>query len=155
MIIILAAILGAFFNRVRGGLFDPDNKYPNIVWRLPNALVFAILVGFLLQDWRVIPAATIGMFVGSLFGWQMLNSIERHIEVRKNLIKAAGRGLVWTGCIALSVFYFNPNVLYFFPVGILFGLPYYLLAFIDKGEAREWGEYAWGAILWGGLTLCL
>lgn len=155
MVQILSVILGAFFNRLRGGMFDPQNKYPDIVWRLPNALAFGGLIAFILHSWLVLPTAAIGMFVGSMFGWPMLNLLQEHLQMGKNLVLAAGRGLVWTGFIAVSIYYFDHRVLYFIPVGILFGVPYYLLSFINSDKARAWGEYTWGAILWGAISLTL
>lgn len=158
MLNIIALFLGAFFNRVRGGMADqyyPNNGVPNVLWKGINAVAFGSFIGFALHSWYVIPCAALGMFIGGMFEWPWLNLLQEHIQVKKNLFYAALRGLVWTIFIAGSIYYFDHRVLHFIPVGIFFGIPYYLFSFIDEDKARAWSEYAWGGIMWGSLILTI
>lgn len=61
--ILLLAIFGAIFNRVRGGWILSSNG------GALNALAFGILVGGITGDWLAILAAALGMFAGQSFGW--------------------------------------------------------------------------------------
>ena len=149
--LITAIILGALFNRIRGGLYYqyfPEESQPrHVVWDLINAIAFGLFCGALQHSWLTISCAATGMFVGSSFGWgKYLNPLVERKDVGDNLSYAGQRGVVWTACIAFTIG--NP---YIIPAGLLFGLCYYLATYLTTTPQKAWayGEYIWGAILWG------
>ncbi|RTL04412.1 hypothetical protein EKK58_10590 [Candidatus Dependentiae bacterium] len=151
-------ILGAVMNRVRGGLLSitfcsPDD--PECLkgyGRYVNPIVFGLLCGLIAQSWFIIPAAFLGMLIGQSFGWgRLVGGIVNKTKVLKYSIYLSGRGIVWTSFIAASIYYFNHNILWMIPAGALMPFGYIIGSKTASDPARAWGygEYIFGAILWG------
>jgi hypothetical protein len=69
MNVILISILGAFINRCRGGLLNHLHPAMKRVCKYGNAVVFGIVAGLLIGSWYAGVLASLGMFIGSAFGW--------------------------------------------------------------------------------------
>jgi len=163
MITILFFFAGCLFNRIRGGLLDiiifpKTNKLPSLVGKILNALAFGALIGFLLHNLYAIPFAAIGMFVGALPAWGVwVGGIVNRINLLKNTLLLSARGLLWSVCIAASLYYFNHAALYTAFIGLLMPAAYHLSRSLVSDPPKAWafGEYIWGGIFWGLITFIL
>ena len=140
------------------------------VCKYGNAVVFGIVAGLLIGSWYAGVLASLGMFIGSAFGWgKYIGGIINktfdpdEVEIRwidwlvmrrtdyavlRSVIALSLRGLIWSSCIALSIL--NP---YYAPIGLLMGVVYYATISISKEKGWSYGEWVFGAILWGSLIL--
>lgn len=164
------AMIGAFLNRVRGGLFDSFLQPLDGVGKVVNDLAFTILFS-LLTDWHTGVWYGIAMLTGRSFGWgeyigAIINgSINTGNEVPyiDRLIKRFTkqpllwgvlgltlRGALWGICLGMVQHSIIPVL-----AGATMGCVYFLtVAYArarDKWMAnRGWGygEYVFGGILW-------
>ena len=175
--IILAAILGAFLNRWRGGLlnilFSPEQEKTSLkrIGKFGNAIGFGLLAGYVASSYYAIVVGIAAMLIGASFGWGKYISgiINKDFDANEEEIKwidklvmktndyaqlrsvaaLSLRGLIWTVCIAIPMAFFNLAYLYFIPVGLLMGVVYYVTISIAGAKGWGYGEYAFGGLLWG------
>lgn len=174
---IFITILGAFVNRCRGGLLNKYHQYAKRICKYGNAVVFGVVAGLLIGSWYAGILATLGMFIGSAFGWgKYIGGIINktfdpdEVEVRwidwlvmqktdyaqlRSVVALSLRGLIWTSCIAVSVANWNLDYLFYAPVGLLMGIVYYITISISKAKGWSYGEWVFGALLWGTFTMIL
>ena len=157
----------------------PTNYSPlgKRIGKYGNAVVFGVVAGLLIGSWYAGLAGAVGMFIGSAFGWGRyiegivtgkiyLNQEEivwidklvmRSTDyARLRSIAAMGlRGLIWTSCIAASLFYWTPSVLYYIPIGLLMGVVYYATLVPFPANKLVICEWVWGAVLWGSLAISI
>lgn len=160
--IIISTILGALFNRIRGGLlniifFPKTDKLSATFGKLLNALVFGAICAYILHNWLVLPAAALGMFIGASFAWgKFIGGVVNHTDTLNNAMQLSLRGLIWTSAIAVSLYKFTLLAPFIVPIGLLMPLGYYLCSFITTPpKAWGYGEVVWGGILWGLIALIL
>ena len=174
MVIILISIIGAFLNRCRGGLLNSLHPAMKRVGKFGNAIGFGLLAWYLTKSGYAIPVGVIAMLIGASFGWgkyiagiinkdfdvneeeikwidKLVMKTNDHAQLR-SVIALSLRGLIWTSIIAIPMAFFNLAYLYFIPVGLLMGLVYYATILIAGEKGWGYGEYAWGAVLWGLFT---
>lgn len=175
--IVFIALIGALFNRIRGGFLLPSQG------GAVNVVAFGILAGALLQSPAAAIAAAVGMLAGQQLGWgryigalggwetQPLTEVKAidvlivSLKKKKRLWGFAGltlRGMLW-GFLIFAPLYPFTGLWFILPcllAGSLMGAVY--LATISAcfalktknpaGDGWEWGEAAFGAVFWA-LTL--
>ena len=167
MTTLLAALLGAFFNRLRGSGLNGA--------RYINALAFGAFCGWLANDFMTAGFATVAMFFGQSLGWgryigalggwedkelKEVWFIDALIAPFTNNMRLWGyyglmlRGMFWGGCISLAVQSGWPLI-----AGMWMPICYMLAMLITRraknpnGAAWEGGEFIFGAVLWLSVTL--
>lgn len=170
---IIAFILGALFNRIRGGWIFPNfNKPINIVaFGVFTYLVNQCPIQFLTACLMMWLGASIGWgrYIGALGGWEdkPLKEFPAFDEIAdefarvfypkgsKKYMRLWGfigltlRGGLWGFCLTVSHFTVLPLV-----IGLLMGLCYLICIelarkLINKpGKGWEWGEFLFGGVLW-------
>lgn len=170
--ILIFLILGAFFNRIRGGWLFTSNG------GAVNVLAFGLTVGIILQSVMAGVAAAAGMwigqapgwgrYIGALGGWEDKElteflPVDAMIEWAKYSKRLWGylglslRGAVWGIAVGVAVAFWIPSAGILAPfVGLLMAPCY--LATIEAarwlkvknpaGTGWEWGEYLFGAVFW-------
>lgn len=172
---IAAFTLGAFFNRIRGGLWEKYVKYGKII----NVLAFGAFIFFFTTSYSQVAVLYAflmmyagqslgwGDYIGALGGWRTQNLsevdiIDEHLENYLDRPKLWGflgltvRGLLWGLCLGLALSSFWPVV-----AGLLMGAIYYLAIEVERvlGKSKapddgwELGEYLFGGVLWAACLL--
>jgi hypothetical protein len=182
---ILALILGAFFNRLRGGMFA-SLKYAKHIYDMAFAAFFT--VGASVYGLSVFQLATLFCtlflcsWIGRSFGWGayignmirrkdngeqeniLIDWVRRKYQpVLTNTIALSLRGFLWTLPIAIGFCLNGVSLFYAFLVsivGLLMGVVYYITIevaekFTYRSEGWKYGEYVWGAVLWCGIYVIL
>lgn len=179
----LAIILGAFFNRLRGGMF-PKLPFSKVIYDFAFALFFTMVLDP--SNKLLFLSLFIASMAGRSLGWgayignmivkidngeeeiKFIDKIIRdfkfpyHKPVIRNTAALSLRGLLWTMPIAIA-FWFNdfPASFWIGSIGLLMG-PVYLAVIEacgtllkDRHSGWKYSEYVWGAVLWGLITIAI
>ena len=157
----IEALLGAFFNRVRGGWLLP--KYNRTV----NAIAFGItfftdcIVNSVLMMIAMFTGMSLGWgrYIGALGGWETrelseVKFIDWFISPLKKRARIWGfAGLTLRGLlVGLPIAFIDNNICPLI-AGLLMGICYLIPISIVGRKGWEYGEIVFGAILWYSVTI--
>lgn len=179
LLLVFAALLGGFFNRVRGGLFTSDGDALEGLQDEINAAAFALFCWFVAADFSFGVWAGAAMYIGAMSGWGSyvgalhgraectqqpeIDFIDELLALRvKNTVLYGFCGLTLRGVMWATPLAFLSQSVALLAAGALMGGCYWLASYgrralMPANGTKEWelSEIVWGATYWPLVVLVL
>lgn len=153
--IFIATILGAVFNRLRGGWLVSTLPWISGHGKPANIAAFGALCWCVSNNPIIGVLMSAGMYGGQSFGWDgPIMRIQRDARDWRAVLLLSLRGMLWTSFFTVATAYFiGVHALLFYPLGLLMGPVYW--ACMRIYNPRSLSEIIWGAVMWAGTATIL